>query len=281
MERGMKRRTKKKLRLKKWVWKVFLVMFLLVFIISLIYLYFWKNSSNKTKKLEEEIYEMASKPVITNKGTTKITTSSKTTTTINKNTDYWKYIETNMLNINFNELKKKNKDTIGWIKVNGTNVNYPVVQTNNNEYYLKHAYDGSNNKAGWIYLDYRNNINNLDKNTIIYGHGRVDKTMFGSLRSIMTESWYNNKNNHIVTLATPNNNTLWQVFSVYKIKAESYYITTKFPNDDAFVKFTSELTKRSKFNFNTNVNASDKILTLSTCLDSHGTRIVLHAKQIK
>lgn len=281
--KGMKKRSiptpkkKKKLRFKKWVWKVFLTIFLIITIVSLISLYFWKNSSNKTKDLEKEINEIA-------KVKEETTTTPEVTTTTKeeeqKNNDYWKYIETDMLNINFNELKKKNKDTVAWIKVNGTNVNYPVVQTSNNEYYLKHAYDGSYNKAGWIYADYRNNLNTLDKNNVIYGHGRVDKTMFGSLRSILSNAWFKNKKNHIVTLATPSYNSTWQVFSVYKIKAESYYITTKFPNDEQFIEFSNTLTQRSKFNFNTNMNNNDKILTLSTCLDSHGTRIVLHAKLI-
>ena len=186
-----------------------------------------------------------------------------------------------MLDVNFDELLKINSDTVGWIKVNGTNVNYPVVQTDNNDFYLNHSYDKSVNKAGWVFLDYRNNINDFDKNTIIYAHGRVDETMFGSLRKTLNKSWYNNKTNHVIKFSTKTQNTLWQVFSVYTIKAESYYITTTFSSDDVFNEFVNTLKNRSIVLFDTKVNKNDKIITLSTCKDSKGTRIVMHAKLIK
>ena len=66
-----------------------------------------------------------------------------------------------------------------------TNINYPVVQTNDNEYYLGRAFDKSKNDAGWVFMDYRNDVNNLSDNTIIYGHGRLDKTVFGSLKNAL------------------------------------------------------------------------------------------------
>lgn len=187
----------------------------------------------------------------------------------------------NMINVDFNKLLEKNKDTVAWLKVEGTNINYPIVQTDNNSYYLNHSYDKSYNKAGWVYADYRNNLNEFDKNTVIYAHGRVDTTMFGSLKNILKSSWYNDKNNHIIKLSAPNHNTLWQVFSVYTIKAESYYITTKFPSNESFNEFVNTLKGRSKVKFSATPTTGDKILTLSTCLDSHGNRVVMHAKLIK
>lgn len=88
----------------------------------------------------------------------------------------------NLINVDFNELKKFNSNTKGWIQVNGTNINYPFVQAKDNKFYLTHSFDKSYNSAGWVFLDYRNNINELSKNTIIYAHGRLDTTMFGSLK---------------------------------------------------------------------------------------------------
>lgn len=273
----MKRRKKTRLRLKKWVWMVFFVIFLFVLIFFAVKVFIWKDEAKKSEDLAKEVSEIANVETVEE--------TDENTEVVNppedEESDYWRYIKMDMINADFNELKKINKDTVAWVKLNGTNINYPVVQTNNNDYYLSHAFDGSYNKAGWVYADYRNNLNTLDKNTIIYGHGRVDKTMFGSLKNIMYNDWYNNKDNHVVKLSTPKENTLWQVFSVYKIKAESYYITTKFASDDEFNKFLTTLKERSKFKFNTNVSTNDKILTLSTCLDSYGTRIVLHAKLIK
>lgn len=282
IHKGMKKRTKvikkkKKLILKKWIRVTILIIFIIILIFSTFKIFIWKQDSNKTKDIEEEI--------IDNADTEERQAIEENTQNINppddKDNDYWNYIKMDMLSVNFDDLKKKNSDTVGWIKVEGTNINYPVVQTTDNKYYLNHSYDKTSNKAGWVFADYRNDLDNFDKNTIIYAHGRVDTTMFGSLKNILKSSWYNNKNNHIIKFSTPKENTLWQVFSVYTIEAESYYITTKFPSNEYFKEFVTTLKNRSKIEFSAIPNENDKILTLSTCKDSKGNRVVMHAKLIK
>lgn len=198
----------------------------------------------------------------------------------NLNDSYYLYKDESLMNVDFKELKNINSDVIGYIKVLGTNINYPIVQSNNNDYYLTHSFNNNYSKAGWIFADYRNNSNLLDKNNIIYGHGRLDGTMFGTLKNVLTEAWLNNKSLHLIKLSTLNDNSLWQIFSVYTIYKESYYITTKF-NDESFNKFIKTIKDRSIHNFNTSINNNDKIITLSTCLDDFGNRIVVHAKLIK
>ena len=186
----------------------------------------------------------------------------------------------NLISVNFDELLKLNNETKGWIQVNGTNINYPFVQTNNNDYYLTHSYNKSYNQAGWVFMDYRNNTENLDRNTILYAHGMNNKTMFGSLRNILSSSWYNNTNNHIIKLSTPTENTLWQVFSVYHIETTNDYIQTEFATDEEYQTFLDMLKSRSAVEFDTTVNATDKILTLSTCYNKTD-KVVMHAKLIK
>ena len=198
---------------------------------------------------------------------------------INKDDPYYDFIKMNLIDVDFTELKRKNKDTVGWLQVNGTNINYPFVQTSNNNFYLNHSFNKTINGAGWVFLDYRNNINNLDKNTIIYAHGRLNNTMFGTLRTILKSDWVNNTNNHVIRISTEGENSLWQVFSVYKIPNTSDYLDINFSNND-FKKFTEKLIKRSSYNFNTMVDENDKILTLSTCYDDNN-KVVLHAKLIK
>ena len=102
--------------------------------------------------------------------------------------------------------------------------------------------------------------------------------MFGSMRKVIKPNWYNNKKNHILKVSTPNSNQLWQVFSVYTIEPESYYITTNFSDND-FSDFIDKIKKRSINDFNVEVKNSDKILTLSSCYDNK-KRMVLHAKLI-
>ena len=83
--------------------------------------------------------------------------------------------------VDFNKLKEQNNETIAWLKVNNTNVEYPVVKGTNNSFYLNHCFDKSNNSAGWIFADYRNKFDNTDKNIVIYGHNMRDGSMFGSM----------------------------------------------------------------------------------------------------
>lgn len=200
---------------------------------------------------------------------------------VKQNDMYWKYLNTPLSSIDFTELLKQNKDTVGWLIVNNTNINYPVVQTTNNDYYLKHAFDRSKNYAGWVYADFRNNFDYLSKNTVIYAHGRKDGVMFGSLNNALKKNWYTNLDNQIIQLSTLKYNTMWQIFSVYKIEAESYYITTDFNSDESFGEFVTKMEERSIYDFGVDVTQEDRILTLSTCYNDKGTRLVVQAKLVK
>ena len=201
--------------------------------------------------------------------------------TVKKNDMYWQYLNTPLSSIDFTQLLKQNKDTVGWLIVNNTNINYPVVQTTNNDYYLKHAFDRSKNYAGWVYADFRNNFDTLSKNTVIYAHGRKDGVMFGSLKNALKKNWYTNLENQIIQLSTIKYNTMWQIFSVYKIEAESYYITTDFSNSDSFGEFVKTMEERSIYDFGVDVSSDDRLLTLSTCFNDKGTRLVVQAKLVK
>lgn len=198
---------------------------------------------------------------------------------ISKENPYWTYIKMNMIDVDLSDLKKINKDVKGWIKVNGTNINYPFVQYKDNKYYLTHSFNKTYNKAGWVFLDYRNNSTS-NRNTIIYAHGRTDKTMFGSLKNILSSGWLDDSNNYVIKISTPKENTLWQVFSVYHIVTTSDYLQTEFLSNDNFLEFVNMLKKRSAYDFDTTVSKNDNILTLSTCYNSK-EKLVLHAKLIK
>jgi len=181
--------------------------------------------------------------------------------------------------INFEELKRINSDVRGWVKVEGTNINYPFVQSKDNNFYLNHSFDKSFNRAGWVFLDYRTAVDSLGRNTIIYGHDRKDKTMFGSLNSITKSNWVGDKNNHFIKITTEKGDTSWQVFSFYRIKTTDDYLQTSFQTDRDYQKFLDLVGDRSIFDFETRPDKDDKILTLSTCYNKN-EKTVLHAKQI-
>ena len=192
-----------------------------------------------------------------------------------------KYANVSFLNVDFTDLLRKNKDTVAWIKVNNTNVNYSVVQGKDNEYYLHHDFNKYSNMGGWIYGDYRDDFEYFGPNTIIYGHNLTNRTMFGSLIWCEKESWYKTEDNQYIKLSTPNSNTIWKIFSIYEIKPTIDYLKTYFENEKTHQDFLDTLKNRSIYNFNEKLTSDDKILTLSTCSDDGLRRAVIHAKMIK
>ena len=183
--------------------------------------------------------------------------------------------------IDFEALKEINSDTIAYVKVNNTNINHIVVKGTNNEYYLNHNLKKEWNNAGWIFADYKNKFDGLDKNIVIYGHNMKDGSMFETLKYTIEKDWYENKENHKVVLVTESGTKYYQVFSTYSTKPEDYYIKTEFNNDIEFEEFLKTLKNRSVYDYGTEVSSQDKILTLSSCLDGRKNRIVLHAKLIQ
>lgn len=276
----IKKPIKKKKRRIRWnnvrLALVFLI-FLIILIIAIVNISKWLIDSNNNKKQTKEIEENVEVNEVQDSNNTEII---KVEEEIPKENPYWDYIKMNLIDVDFAELKNINTETKGWLQVKGTNVNYPFVQANDNDFYLNHTFNKSYNDAGWVFLDYRNNIENFNKNTIIYAHGRLDDSMFGSLRRILNSGWLNNTNNHVIKLSTEYENTLWQVFSVYRIPTTSDYIKVNFDSDKSFVEFANMLINRSAYNFNTTINENDLILTLSTCYDDND-KVVLHAKLIK
>ena len=263
----------------KWKNIILILIFLILFItlnISIYNIIKWKLDSNKTNEEINTIQENTNiEEVKDNKGTEIIKQAKK----IPKENPYWDYIKMNMIDVNFDNLKKINSDVVGWIKVNGTNINYPFVQSKDNKYYLTHSFSKSYNNAGWVFLDYRNNnINN--RNTIIYAHGRTDKTMFGTLRKVLNNGWINNTNNYVIKISTEKENSLWQIFSIYHIPTTNDYLQTEFKDKREYQRFLNILKNRSNHNFNTSITSNDTILTLSTCYND-SEKMVVHAKLIK
>ena len=261
---------RKKLNVKNLCLLIFFLVMLIVFLFSLIKVIMWIIDNSNTNDIIKKVantYEINEK-------------SYDNEVIINENEKdiYFDYMNLKFIDVDINKLKTFNPDTIGFIKVMGTNINYPFVQSTDNDYYLNRSYDKTYNNAGWIFLDYRNNEFN-DKNTIIYGHGRINGTMFGSLKDTLKSSWQNNKDNYIIKISTEKENSIWQIFSVYKIATTSDYLQTTF-SDNEFESFISLIKGRSSYNFETNVTNEDKVLTLSTCYNDND-KMVVHAKLIK
>ena len=269
-----KKLRRKRMRLKPVPFAILILICSSIFIFSLYTLVTWQLDNNKIKNLRSEIDDISNGEFIKDKG-------DAFNPPDDKDSDYWYYIDLPFYNVDFDELLKKNKDTVAFIHMENNNINYPVVQSKDNSYYLTHAFDKSYNEAGWVFLDYRNNINSLSFNNIIYGHGRLNKTVFGSLKDTLDKKWQSNKDNLAIYISTPNENMIFQIFSIYTIKSESYYINTLFNNKNEKSKWLDTMIQRNTSAINTSVDTNDKILTLSTCLDDNGGRVVVQAKLIK
>ena len=269
-----KKNTRKR-KNKKWPWVLLLIVLFAIIVVCLVKIVFWLKDNKTTSKVVNDITNNTNIEEKKDDENTELVNKEENTTS-----DYWYYIKFPLIDVDINKLKEKNSDTVGWINVNNTNINYPYVQGKDNNYYLDHSFNKKYNEAGWVFLDYRNDKNLSNKNNILYAHSRLDKTMFGSLSKTLKSNWYNNKDNHIIRLSTETENTMWHIFSVYKIPEETYYITTNFNSDNDYQKFLNTIKERSIHNFSTNLTTDDKILTLSTCY-SDTERTVVHAKLIK
>ncbi len=173
-----------------------------------------------------------------------------------------------------------NPDVVGWLKVNNTNIDYPVVQAKDNDFYLNHNLYNEEDKNGWVFMDYRNNNYELDANTIIFGHTMYySGVMFGTLSNVLKKSWYTNNDNLTITFDTLYESHKYQIFSIYKVPKTTDYLQNYFENDEQFTEFVNLIKERSINDFDVNVKPGDKILTLSTCT-TYTERLVVHAKLI-
>ena len=177
------------------------------------------------------------------------------------------------------EVQKLNSEVKGWINIPNTNVNYPYVQHKDNSYYLNHSFDKSKNKAGWLFMDYRNKADMLDYNTIIYGHNRLDGSMFGSLNNLTKKKYLNDNTEHYIYISTDKYNYVFEIFSIYRIDTTDDYLKTTF-KDNEFLEWIELIKNRSMYDFKIDIDEYDKIITLSTCY-KHVKKLVIHGKLIR
>ena len=141
---------------KKILFKILFIISLITFLYSFLNIIKWEKDNRTSQDIVNELQNMITPNISTpDDSYSHIFVNSENE---DKNSSYWYYVGFDMLNVNFCDLLQRNNDTKGWIFVPGTNINYPFVQTKDNEYYLNHSYDKKYNEAGWIFLDYRNDV---------------------------------------------------------------------------------------------------------------------------
>lgn len=191
--------------------------------------------------------------------------------------------ETNNIVVNdyLASLSSINSDVVAWLKVNNTNIDYAILQTSNNEYYLDYNIYKEKDPNGWLFLDYENNTIELDDNIIIYGHNRyTNGVMFGTLRKTLYKNWYTNPENQIIKFDTLYGSYEYQIFSIYIVPTTNDYIDVNFSTNEAKQNFLDTIKNRSIYDFGIELSLDSKVITLSTC-QSDTTRLVVHGVLIK
>ena len=194
----------------------------------------------------------------------------------------------------FLDLLEINSDTVGWITIDGTGIDYPVVQTDDNDYYLNHGFDRSWTSVGTVFLDKNCNIGSLDDpesettNLILYGHHTRSKTMFSELVNYKDLDYY--KEHPIITFDTLYKDSEWKIVACMLTNAFSNqdngqvfaYNTPEFSDDTAFLTWVEECKLRSIIDTNVDVVADDTVLTLQTCAyDFTEARMVIVARRVR
>ena len=163
--------------------------------------------------------------------------------------------------IDFDKLAKTNKDVAGWLYHPGIGVNLPVVQGPDNEYYLRRGFSGYHRQAGTLFIDYRNEGDFSDRNTIIYGHGRRDLTMFGKLHYYKNAEFC--EKYPFFYLYVPGHRYRLEIVATgYTKDASDYY---SLPAGDYWDELLDRLMEQSPYDFGIPISPDDHYVTLSTC----------------
>ena len=174
-------------------------------------------------------------------------------------------------------LREVNPDVVGWIRVPDTKIDYPVVQGEDNNFYLKHTWQGHENTVGTIFMDYGSSPDLTDFNTLIYGHNMRTGSMFASLRNYSQQDYFNA--HPYVYLLVDNGAFRFEVFSVYQAELDASAYGQSFRQRETREKFLQDAAEKSTIETEITPGIRDRILTLSTCSGmGYETRWVVHAR---
>ena len=263
IDSGVRRkRSDRRKKRNKILTNIFLLIFICIFIYSSYNVFMWLKSDRKLKKLEEGLY----KEVIENVKPNKLEIENEE-----------EQEKKGTFSVDFSKLKEINPDVIGWIKINETYINYPILQGKTNEYYLKKDIYGAYDFSGSIFVYSDVDKNFEDENTVIYGHNMNNHRMFAHLQKIYDGELGKNID---VEICTENGNNIYKVFSCYIEKPNLDIIKNKFSEQEK-QEYINNAIKKSKIDFNQEIDYSGKIITLITCGATSKERIIVNAIEQK
>lgn len=181
--------------------------------------------------------------------------------------------------MDFSYLRTVNEDLVAWITAEGLPIDLPVVQGEDNDYYLTHRFDRELNRLGTLFVDMHNSPDFSDKNTVIYGHNMNDGSMFASLVNYKSQDFYNNF--PTIDLFTLQGDYTIEIFAGQLADANNPFIQFDFKDDMDFMTYVTYLKVISTFESPVEVSTEDQIITLSTCTeDFNNARYVIYGRLV-
>lgn len=253
--------------MKEKIRKFLAIVFLLIFIISITYIiaYFYTTYKNETN-LKELQSIMNTVRVVENKNIASENEPQNVNSyEVNQEKNNNAKIE------NFKELKKLYSNIVAWIEIENTTINYPIMQSNDNDYYLYRNYKNEYSRYGSIFLDYKYDFSKDSQNFLIYGHNNNDEMMFNELLKYQEKEYF--EAHPSINLITENDITNYKIVSVFKSQVYSqdatnvfrYYNYVDLSNEDTFTNYITNVKKASIYDIDIEPKLGDDIITLSTC----------------
>ena len=192
--------------------------------------------------------------------------------------------------LTYNEAREKNRDVIGWVSIPGTSIDYPVVRTDDNEFYLSHNILKEESKHGAIFMDFRNADREQQKHIILYGHDMKNGTMFHGLLNFKQKSFFSE--NRIISFNWDGTDTIWEIYLAAVIPLVDghmiNYVETRFADNAAFESYMADMAAYARTAPSSNVSdtvsvgQADQVLTLTTCTEEEdGSRFVVQARRVR
>lgn len=182
--------------------------------------------------------------------------------------------------VNFDLLLADGAEVVAWIYGPGTVIDYPVVQTEDNQFYLNHMYNGAWNSSGTIFIDCKCQPDFAGDNTILYGHNMNDYSMFASLLNYKDQAYY--EAHPVLYINSPEQNYRLELFAGFTTASDSNAYTLSFLDEDVKAAYIEDVKSQSLFNSDVQVGARDKLAILSTCTyDYQDARFIVIGKLIK
>lgn len=252
-----------------------LILLMLVFATACVFSIVKIMESNKEREAGASAYDTLAQSVVT---VQKPNAVEMETTVVEEETPAIDVTRPSM-EVDFDALQAINPQTVAWISSNDGSIHYPVVRGTDNDYYLNHLIDGTVNRNGSIFMDFRNEADFTDRNTFIYGHNMLDGTMFASL-SRYSEADYRRQHPNLL-LVTPTGSYSLQVFAGSVVPGNSDIYQLSYRDDEEFSAYLEKVRAMSEFASDLDVTEADRIVSLSTCAYHYeDARYVLFCKLV-